>query len=206
MSRLARKECNKKYTPTALPWKAHMTFSEWRKAIQRQVWLDLFRSGVMIIRNSCIEYFHAKAQKLQKVWRSKAQENAIEGVVELDVWGCQSYTLCREFQRTSCESRLSRAFFDEQVHVRGGKYIFKSILSPAKERRSSSWTSQWAFVLNRERFNTNSYRNGRAFVLNRERFNTDPLALFVLNRSRFNTKYKMHANFKLNRSMAGLLY
>ena len=86
----------------------------------------------MIIRNSCIEYFHAKAQKLQKVWRSKAQENAIEGVVELDVWGCQSYTLCREFQRTSCESRLSRAFFDEQVHVRGGKYIFKSILSPAK--------------------------------------------------------------------------
>ena len=168
--------------------------------------LDLFRSGVMIIRNSCIEYFHAKAQKLQKVWRSKAQENATEGVVELDVWGCQSYTLCREFQRTSCESRLSRAFFDEQVHVRGGKYIFKSILYPAKEQRSSSWTSQWAFVLNRERFNTNSYRNGRAFVLNRERFNTDPLALFVLNRSRFNTKYKMHANFKLNRSMAGILY
>ena len=63
-----------------------------------------------------------------------------------------------------------------------------------------------AFVLNRERFNTNTYRNGRAFVLNRERFNTNPLALFVLNRSRFNTKYKMHANFKLNRSMAGLLY
>ena len=48
--------------------------------------------------------------------------------------------------------------------------------------------------------------NDRAFVLNRERFNADQLALFVLNRFWFNTKYKMHANFMLNRAMAGLLY
>ena len=35
--------------------------------------------------NLCIEYFHTKAQKLQKVLRTKAQENATEGAVELDV-------------------------------------------------------------------------------------------------------------------------
>jgi len=51
--------------------------------------LDLFRSGGddfrSRIRNLCIEYFHTKAQKLQKVLRTKAQENATEGAVELDV-------------------------------------------------------------------------------------------------------------------------
>ena len=139
------KTWNSLVTPTALPRfrKAHMTFSEWREAIQRQdlVWLDLFRLGVMIIRNSCIEYFHAKAQKLQKVWRSKAQENAIEGVVELDVWGCQSYTLCREFQRTSCESRLSRAFFDgtNKYTCVGESILLKVYFPPVKER---SWNNE----------------------------------------------------------------
>ena len=91
--------------------------------------------GVMIIRNPCIEYFHTKAQKLQKVLRSKAQENATEGVVELDVWGqlrCQSYTLClREFQKTSCKSILSRAFFDgTNKYASVGESIFLKVYFP----------------------------------------------------------------------------
>ena len=80
-----------------------LALNEEKQSRDKYGWTYFVR-GVMIIRNPCIEYFHTKAQKLQKVLRSKAQENATEGEVELDVWATllsELYTVLPELYTVS---------------------------------------------------------------------------------------------------------